>query len=188
MIFRPLGLPGAFVVEPEPVVDERGFFARTWCRREFEARGLRADLAQCSVSFSTHRGTLRGLHYQVGPHAEAKLVRCTRGAVWDVIVDLRPDSPTFTAHRAVVLDDAARRMVYVPEGVAHGFLTLADDTEVFYQISAFHHPEAARGVRWDDPAFSIAWPEPPRVISERDRRFPDFDPAAGRAALAPTPR
>ncbi|HXG03314.1 MAG TPA: dTDP-4-dehydrorhamnose 3,5-epimerase [Candidatus Binatia bacterium] len=175
MIFQPLRLKGAFVVEPEPVVDERGFFARTWCRREFEAQGLHADLAQCSVSFNARRGTLRGLHYQAEPHAEVKLVRCTRGAIWDVLVDLRPDSPTFKEHAAVVLDETNRRMVYVPEGVAHGFLTLADATEVFYQISAFHHPASARGVRWDDPAFAIPWPEPVRVISERDRTFPDFD-------------
>lgn len=175
MIFHPLRLEGAFVVEPEPVADERGFFARTWCRREFEAQGLRADLAQCSVSFNARRGTLRGLHYQAEPHAEAKLVRCTRGAIWDVLVDLRPDSPTFTEHAAVVLDETNRRMVYVPEGVAHGFLTLADATEVFYQISTSHHPASARGVRWDDPAFAIPWPEPVRVISERDRSFPDFD-------------
>jgi dTDP-4-dehydrorhamnose 3,5-epimerase len=175
VIFQPLRLKGAFVVEPEPVADERGFFARTWCRREFEAQGLNADLAQCSVSFNARRGTLRGLHYQAEPHAEAKLVRCTRGAIWDVLVDLRPDSPTFKAHAAVVLDETNRRMVYVPEGVAHGFLTLADATEVFYQISTFHHPASARGVRWDDPAFAIPWPEPVRVISERDRTFPDFD-------------
>jgi dTDP-4-dehydrorhamnose 3,5-epimerase len=168
-------LAGAFVVEPEPVEDERGFFARTWCRREWHARGLNAELAQCSVSFTTKAGTVRGMHYQAAPHAEAKLVRCTRGRIYDVIVDLRPDSPTFKRWTAMELDADDRRMLYVPEGCAHGFQTLADATEVFYQISAAYDAASQRGVRWDDPAFGIVWPDAPaRIVSARDRAFPDF--------------
>lgn len=175
MIFRETPLPGAWVLEPERIADERGFFARTWCRRDFEARGLDSTIAQCSVSFNHRRGTLRGLHFQVEPHAEVKLVRVTRGAVWDVIVDLRPGSPTFRRHFAVVLSAEAGNQLYIPKGVAHGFETLEDATEVAYQISAFYAPEAARGYRWDDPAFAIPWPEPVTVISERDRTLPLFE-------------
>jgi dTDP-4-dehydrorhamnose 3,5-epimerase len=174
--FSATPLAGAFVVEPEPVEDERGLFARTWCRREWQARGLNAELAQCSVSFTTRAGTVRGLHYQAAPHAEAKLVRCTRGRIYDVIVDLRPDSPTFKRWTAVELGADDRRMLYVPEGCAHGFQTLADATEVFYQISAAYDPASQRGVRWDDPAFAIVWPDAPaRIVSARDRAFPDFE-------------
>jgi dTDP-4-dehydrorhamnose 3,5-epimerase len=166
---------GAFVIEPEPAWDERGFFARTWCRREWRERGLTAELAQCSISYNARAGTVRGMHYQAGAHAEAKLVRCTRGRIYDVVVDLRSGSPTFTQWTAVELGADDRRMVYVPEGCAHGFQTLTDATEVFYQISAFYEPASQRGVRWDDPAFGIVWPEAPsRVISSRDRAFPDF--------------
>lgn len=175
MIFRETPLAGAWVLEPERIADERGFFARTWCRRDFEARGLDAAIAQCSVSFNRRRGTLRGLHFQVEPHAEVKLVRVTRGAVWDVIVDLRPGSPTFRQHFAVVLSAEAGNQLYIPKGVAHGFQTLEDATEVSYQISAFYAPEAARGYRWDDPAFAIPWPEPATVMSERDRNLPLFE-------------
>jgi dTDP-4-dehydrorhamnose 3,5-epimerase len=175
MIFEPMSLAGAFIVEPELRRDARGFFARTWCREEFAAQGLNAGLAQCSVSLTDRRGTVRGMHYQDAPHQEAKLVRCVRGAIHDVIVDLRPASPTFRRHCAVELRAGSYRMVYVPEGVAHGFQTLEDDTEVAYQMSAFHRPDAARGVRWDDPAFAIRWPEPVRLISDRDRSYPDFD-------------
>jgi dTDP-4-dehydrorhamnose 3,5-epimerase len=175
MIFRETPLPGAWVLEPERIADERGFFARTWCRRDFETRGLDPDIAQCSVSFNHRRGTLRGLHFQVEPHAEAKLVRVTRGAVWDVIVDLRPDSPTFRRHFAVVLSAEEGNQLCIPKGMAHGFQTLEDATEVFYQISAFYTPEAARGYRWDDPAFAIPWPEPVTVISEKDRNLPLFE-------------
>ena len=174
MLFIPTSLPGAFIVEPEPHRDERGFFARTWSQREFEALGLNPTIAECSVSFSAQRGTLRGMHYQAPPNQEAKLIRCVRGALHDVLIDLRPDSPTFKRHFSTVLREGDYRMVYAPEGVAHGFLTLADATEVFYQISEAYRPEAARGVRWDDPAFGICWPEVVRVISERDRSYPDY--------------
>ena len=177
MRFVPLEVPGAFVIEPERLEDERGFLARTWDRLEFERRGLRAHVEQCSLSFNPRRGTLRGMHYQARPYEEAKLVRCTRGAVYDVIVDLRPASPRFLRWAAVELTAENRRAVYVPEGVAHGFLTLEDDTEVCYQISAEHRPELARGVRWDDPAFGIRWPAPVRVIAERDASYPDFEAA-----------
>lgn len=174
MIFRETPLPGAWVLTPERFEDERGFFARTYCRRDFESRGLDPDIAQCSVSWNHRRGTLRGLHFQTAPHEEVKLVRVTRGAIWDVIVDLRPDSPTFRQHAAVVLSAEGGHQLYIPKGMAHGFQTLADETEVFYQISAFYAPEAARGYRWDDPAFAIPWPEPVTVMSEKDRNLPLF--------------
>jgi dTDP-4-dehydrorhamnose 3,5-epimerase len=174
VIFLPTAVPGAFVVEPERREDARGFFARTWCAREFEAHGLDPRLVQCSVSFSKRRGTLRGMHYQAPPFAEAKLVRCTMGAIHDVVIDLRPASPAYRQHMAVTLTAESRRMLYVPEGCAHGFQTLADDTEVFYQMSAVHSPDHARGVRWDDPAFAIAWPADDRIMNERDRSYPDF--------------
>lgn len=168
-------LKGAFVIEPEKLEDERGFFARTWDPREFEARGLDPQLAQCSVSFNKHKSTLRGMHYQAAPHEETKLVRCIRGAIYDVIIDLRPDSPTFKRWVAVELTADNMHMLYVPKGFAHGFQTLQDETEVFYQISEFYAPESARGVRWDDPAFGIRWPPAKeRVLSARDRDFPDF--------------
>lgn len=174
MQFIPTGLAGAYMVEPEPIVDERGFFARTWCRDEFARQGLNPDLVQCSISFNKTAGTLRGMHYQQAPHAEAKLVRCTRGAIYDVIIDLRPDSATFTRWFGAELSAENRKALYVPEGFAHGFLTLADAAEVLYQMSEVFHAESARGVRWDDPAFAIAWPGAVRVIAERDRSFPDF--------------
>lgn len=158
----------------EPHRDERGHFARTWCRQEFEAHGLKASLAQCSTSFNLKRGTLRGLHYQAEPYAEAKLVRCTRGALYDLIVDLRPDSESFKEWFSVELTESNRMMLYVPEGFAHGFQTLEDETEVFYQISESYHPEYARGVRWNDPAFGFRWPIEEGLMSERDRNFQDF--------------
>jgi dTDP-4-dehydrorhamnose 3,5-epimerase len=164
-----------FRIEPEKRQDERGFFARTWCRDEFAEHGLDSRLVQCSVSFNAKRGTLRGLHYQAAPHAEAKLVRCTRGAIYDVAVDLRPDSPTFLRHAAAVLSADNYAMLYIPEGCAHGFQTLAEASEVVYQMSEFYRPESARGVRWDDPAFAIAWPPDQRTIAERDRQYPDFN-------------
>jgi len=172
--FLETALPGVLIVEPEPIEDERGFFARTWCRRELADHGLCPDLEQCSISFNRQRGTLRGLHYQAAPHGESKLVRVTRGAVYDVALDLRPGSPSHLQWCAVTLTAENRRALYIPEGVAHGFLTLCDEAEVFYQISRTHAPEAARGVRWNDPAFAIAWPEPVTVISARDRDYPDF--------------
>jgi dTDP-4-dehydrorhamnose 3,5-epimerase len=174
MIFRSTPVQGVFAAEPETHGDERGFFARSWCRREFGEKGLNPCIAQCSISFNYRRGTLRGLHYQVAPHAEAKLVRCTRGALYDVALDLRRDSETFGRWTAAELTAENRRALYIPEGCAHGFLTLEDNTEVLYQISEFHHPEAARGVRWNDPAFGIVWPGEITVISERDRTYPDF--------------
>jgi dTDP-4-dehydrorhamnose 3,5-epimerase len=175
MIFHETKLPGAFEIHLEPIADERGFFARTWCQKEFEAQGLNPRLAQCNLSFNARKGTLRGIHYQAEPYPETKIVRCTRGAIYDVVVDLRPDSPAFKKWIAVVLTASNRHMVYVPEGCGHGFLTLEDETEIFYQMSEFYNAESARGVRWDDPAFQIAWPEKVEVISERDRTYPDFE-------------
>jgi dTDP-4-dehydrorhamnose 3,5-epimerase len=174
VIFTTLPLKGALIVEPERHEDARGFFARTWCQREFEANGLDGHLVQCSVSFNPRKGTLRGLHYQTAPAEETKLVRCTMGAIYDVIVDLRPDSPTFTEHCATVLTADNRTMVYIPAGFAHGFQTLVPNTEVFYQMSAFHDPAHAAGVRWNDPAFAIRWPADDRLMSERDASYPDF--------------
>lgn len=175
MKFQPTELLGAFVITPEPHRDERGLFARIWCAREFEENGLDPRLAQCSLSFNPIKGTLRGLHYQVEPHAEAKCVRCTRGAIYDVILDLRATSPTFKQWRSFELTADNRLALYLPEGMAHGFQTLVPDTEVMYHMSEFYHPESARGVRWDDPAFGIAWPSDQRTMSDRDRLFPDFD-------------
>ncbi len=171
MKFVEAPLKGAFVIELEPIEDERGFFARTFCRREFEEHGLNPNLAQCSISFNRKRGTLRGMHYQVPPHAECKLVRCTRGAIYDVIVDLRRGSPTFARWFGVELSAENRRAIYIPEGFAHGLQTLADASEVLYEISEFYHAESARGVRFDDPAFAIRWPLPAAMVSPRDRGF-----------------
>jgi len=174
MIFRPAAISGVFVLEPEPLDDERGCFARTWCAREAEAHGLDARVVQCNVSFNRRKGTLRGMHWQAEPHAEAKLVRVTRGAVYDVAVDLRADSPTCGRYVAETLDAERRHALYIPAGFAHGFLTLEDATEVYYQMSAFYVPDAARGFRWNDPRFAIRWPMEPAVISERDRTYADF--------------
>lgn len=174
MIFTETPLKGAFMVELERLEDERGFFARAWCQREFEAHGLNPRLVQCNVSFNKQQGTLRGMHYQAAPFEEAKLVRCTTGAIYDVIIDLRTDSATFKQYFGITLTPEGRNMLFVPEGFAHGFLTLADNSEVFYQMSEFYAPGYGRGVRWDDPAFGIAWPEPVQVISERDAAYPDF--------------
>ena len=181
MKFEATSIPGAFVIDPERIADERGFFARTWSDQELVARGLDARVVQCSISFNVRAGTLRGMHYQLPPHAETKLVRCTRGAILDVIVDLREESPAFCRHVAVELSMDNRRMLYVPEGVAHGYQTLIDASEVCYQMSAAYAPTHARGVRWNDPRFGIAWPEvPERVMNERDRTYPDFVPGAPR--------
>jgi dTDP-4-dehydrorhamnose 3,5-epimerase len=163
-----------FKVHLEPKVDERGFFARSWCQNEFENAGLDPCLAQCSISYNVRRGTLRGMHYQSAPYAESKLVRCTMGAIYDIALDLRADSPTFREWIGMTLTADNRDMIYIPKGCAHGFLTLEDKSEVFYQISEFYHPETAHGVRWDDPAFNIRWPEAVEVISDRDRTLPDF--------------
>jgi len=165
---------GAVVIEPERLADARGFFARSFCASEFEAHGMNPRVAQCDISFNPRRGTLRGMHFQRPPHAEAKLVRCTAGALYDVALDLRPDSPTFGRHFAIELSAENRTLLYLPEGFAHGFQTLADDTEVFYQLSAAYAPDHAGGVRWNDPAFGIAWPLPVTMIADRDGAFPDF--------------
>jgi dTDP-4-dehydrorhamnose 3,5-epimerase len=172
MIFKETEVKGVFIVEAEIITDARGFFARSWSPEEFAAQGLNPKIAQCSISFNTERGTLRGMHFQTAPHEEAKFVRCTRGAIYDVAVDLRPDSPT--RYRWVALDLSAenRRMVYIPEGFAHGYQTLEDMTEISYQVSESYHPESARGLRWDDPLLNIEWPLPVSSISDRDRQHP----------------
>ena len=175
MRFVPVGVPGAYLVEIEPVADARGAFARTFCAREFGERGLATTMVQTSLSLNARRGTLRGLHWQAAPHGEAKLVRCVRGRIYDVVVDVRRASHTFRQHVAVELSAEARNAIYVPEGVAHGFLTLEDDCEVHYAMSAFHAPEAARGARYDDPAFGIVWPEPVEVVADRDLAWPPFE-------------
>ncbi len=175
MILTETKLEGAFIIQPEKLEDERGFFARAWCRNEFEANNLEAELVQCNISFSKKKGTLRGMHYQISPHQEVKLVRCTKGAIYDVIIDLRPESSSYLQWVGVELNAATRQMIYVPKGFAHGFQTLQNNTEVFYQVSELYNPGSERGVRWDDPAFGIQWPNiDERVISERDRRHPNF--------------
>jgi dTDP-4-dehydrorhamnose 3,5-epimerase len=179
MIFKESKLPGTFEILLEPRADERGFFARAWCHNEFEQHGLNPNLVQCNISYNPRKGTMRGMHYQAEPHAEAKLVRCTKGGVYDVVIDLRPQSPTFMEWIGVSLSAANRNMVYIPEGCAHGFLTLEDESEVYYQMSAFYHADSAGGVRWNDPAFKIAWPGEPALISERDRTYADFATYAG---------
>ncbi|HKC64049.1 MAG TPA: dTDP-4-dehydrorhamnose 3,5-epimerase [Pyrinomonadaceae bacterium] len=174
MKFSQTTLPGAYLIEIEPHEDERGYFARTWCREEFLKYKLNATIAQCSISYNKRRGTLRGVHYQIKPYEEAKVVACTAGAIYDLIVDLRPESETFKRWFAVELSADKKNMLYVPEGVAHGFQTLEDDSEAFYQISEVYQPEYSRGIRFDDPAFGFQWPIAERIISERDRAFPDF--------------
>lgn len=177
MRFEETPLPGAYLIKPERLGDDRGFFARMWCRREFAEHGLEPNLAQCNLSFNEQAGTLRGMHFQHEPHTEVKLVRCTRGAVWDAIVDLRPDSPTYCHWYAVELTEDNRAMLYVPAGFAHGYLTLTDGSEVFYQVTEFYHRDLEGGVRWDDPAFGIEWPlEGPFLLSPKDRSWPDFSP------------
>ncbi len=175
MIFTETKLEGAYIIDIEPWKDERGFFARSWCQDEFEKLGLNPRLVQCNISFNKTRGTLRGMHFQVAPFAEAKLVRCTMGAMMDVIIDLRPGSVTFKQWVSVELSAENRRMLYIPEEFANGFQTLTDNCEIFYQMSEIFHPECARGVRWDDPAFAIEWPElSARILTENDRSFTDF--------------
>jgi dTDP-4-dehydrorhamnose 3,5-epimerase len=172
--FEATPIPGAYVVEIERIEDERGFFARTWCAEEFRRMGLNPNITQCNVSFNARRGTLRGMHFQARPHEEAKVVRCTLGSVHDVIVDIRPGSAQFRTTFTVELSAQNRRMLYIPESVAHGFQTLEDQTEVFYQMTESYHPEAAAGFRWDDAAFGIRWPLEVTVISARDRAYPAF--------------
>ncbi len=176
MKFLATGIEGAHVIELEPHVDERGYLARSWSREEFRSRGLNTDLSECSLSCNRLRGTLRGLHYQAAPHEEAKLVMCVRGLVYDVIVDLRKDSDTHLIWFATELSLEHGRLLYVPEGVAHGFLTLEDDSYIHYQIAGRYAPEAARGARWNDPLLDIEWPQEPAVISDRDRGFEDYRP------------
>jgi dTDP-4-dehydrorhamnose 3,5-epimerase len=180
MIFSETKLAGAYVLDLEPREDARGFFARTFCRREFEAHGLKPDMVQCNLSFNHRARTMRGMHFQLPPAAETKLVRCTRGAIWDVIVDLRPESPTWLQHVGVELSDANRRQLYVPELFAHGYLTLTPDAEVAYQVGEFYTPGAERGIRWDDPALGIEWPVPVDVVSDKDAGWPAFDAAGAR--------
>jgi len=176
IIFEEMMVKGAFVIEPEQFADERGIFARSFSQSEFEAHGLNPRLVECNISFSRMRHTIRGMHFQLAPHAQAKLVRCTAGAIYDVIIDLRPGSETFGKWFGAELTAENRRMLYVPEGFAHGFQTLADNTEVFYQVSDYYAPSSCSGVRWNDSAFAIVWPEPKSVtINERDRTYPDFN-------------
>jgi dTDP-4-dehydrorhamnose 3,5-epimerase len=170
-------LPGVHIIRPDRFEDERGYFARTFCMREFAAAGLNSNVAQCNVSCSHQRGTLRGMHFQLPPAAETKLVRCTRGAIFDVALDVRPGSRTFGRWVGAELSAGNAAMLYVPKGFAHGFQTLTDDAEVFYQMSEFYTPELGRGVRWNDPAFAITWPLPVSVIAPRDRDYPDVDRA-----------
>jgi dTDP-4-dehydrorhamnose 3,5-epimerase len=186
MKFTETKLKGAYVIDIEPIGDERGFFARAWCRKEFEAHSLITEVAQANLSYNRDRGTVRGMHWQVPPHAETKLVRCIRGAIYDVIVDLREASPTYLEWIGVELTAENHRILFVPEGFAHGFQTLEDHTEVYYQVSEFYTPEAERGARHDDPAFGISWPLPVSSLSAKDASWPDFDTAgAGMPIAAP---
>ena len=189
MIFIETKLKGAFMIIPEFLEDERGFFARTYCYREFEKRGLDPNLVQCNISYNKKKGTLRGMHYQAAPHEEAKLVRCIRGSMFDAVIDLRPNSTTYCQWLGIELKASTSqitaqhlqhtdhyKMLYIPKGFAHGFQTLEDDTEVFYQMSEFYHAEYVRGIRWDDPGFGILWPYYNPIVSTRDQRFPEFKP------------
>ena len=177
MKFTNTKLDGAYIVEMEPISDHRGFFARAWCSQEFEAQGLIAQFVQANLTYSPKRGTVRGLHYQIAPHQEVKLVRCTRGATYDVIVDLRPDSPTYRQWLAVELTADNHRMIYIPAGFAHGYQILMKDTEVFYQVGQYYAPKYERGARWNDPAFGVEWPiTSPLILSDKDKNWPDFQP------------
>lgn len=176
MIFKETRLKGAYVIELEQVPDERGFFARSFCQKEFEEHGLNSRIVQCNISYNKKKGTLRGMHYQVAPYEEAKVVSCISGAIYDVIIDLRPESETYRHWFAVELSGNNFKMLYIPEGFAHGFQTLKDNTIVFYQMSEFYHPECARGVRWNDSAFRITWPEvnSRHIISDKDQSYLDY--------------
>jgi dTDP-4-dehydrorhamnose 3,5-epimerase len=171
MVFTETKLKGAFIIDLEPIQDERGFFARTWCKKEFEAHGLNPNLVQCNTSFNRKKGTLRGMHYQTAPYEEAKLIRCTMGAIYDVIIDIRKESKAYMQWFACELTAENRKMLYVPEGFAHGFQTLEDNTEVFYQMSESYYPEYSRGLRWDDPAIAIKWPCQDIIISQHDNNL-----------------
>jgi dTDP-4-dehydrorhamnose 3,5-epimerase len=172
LIFTETRLKGAFVIDLEKKADDRGYFARTFCENEFAEHGLKTRFVQCNTSFNRRKGTLRGMHFQAAPHEEAKLVRCTRGSLFDAIIDLRPGSPTYRAHVAETLSADNGKMLYIPEGFAHGFQTLEDGTEIFYQMTEFYHAGSARGVRWNDPAFGIKWPDGERIMIQRDREYP----------------
>ena len=176
MNFLETKLKGSYLIELEKNTDERGFFARSYCRKEFEKYGLNSKVVQCNISFNKKKQTLRGMHYQTKPYEEAKLIRCTHGAIYDVIIDLRPDSSTYLKHYGVQLNEDNRLMLFVPEGFAHGFITLQDRTEIFYQMSEFYAPESAMGLRYNDPLFGIKWPEDAKIISNRDKNYPDFKP------------
>lgn len=175
MVLRQTKLLGAFIIEAEKFDDERGFFARSWSQNEFAKRGLESSLVECNISFNKKKGTLRGMHYQASPHGQVKIVRCTMGSVYDVIIDLRTGSPTFKQWLGVELTATNRLMLYAPKEFAHGFQTLEDNTEVFYQMFEAHHPESARSVRWNDPAFGIKWPLPVEVIAARDAAYENFN-------------
>jgi len=175
MQFKETTLTGAYIIEVEPKGDERGFLARTFCKKEFASRGLETEVAQANLSFNAKKGTLRGMHFQVPPFGEAKLVQCLQGSVYDVIIDLRPDSETHRHWLAVEMSADDKKMLYIPEGFAHGFQALEDECVLYYLMFEFFAPEYARGVRWDDPAFGIKWPLPDPVISEKDRQWPDYE-------------
>ncbi len=174
MLFKKTALNDAYIVDIQEISDERGFFARAWCQREFKKHGLTSNIAQANISFNRYKGTLRGLHYQLAPYEEAKLVRCTRGSIFDVMVDLRPASTTYGKWVGAELNAENHRMLLVPEGFAHGFQTLQDDTEVFYQVSEFYTPNAERGTRYDDPTFGITWPLEVSIISDKDASWPRY--------------
>jgi len=174
MIFKETKLKGAYVIDLERIEDERGFFARSWCQKEFEKHGLNPLIVHCNISYNIKKGTLRGMHYQAAPYAEAKIVSCISGAIYDVIIDLRRDSPTYCQWFAVELSSDNYRMLYIPVGLAHGFQTLKEYTAVYYQMSEFYNPDSSRGVRWDDPSFGVEWPIKKAIISLKDRQFPDF--------------
>ena len=178
-------IAGAWLIELQPISDDRGSFARVWCEETLAARGLNGRFRQCNAAVSRKRGTLRGLHYQAAPHEEVKLMRCVRGAIFDVIADIRPESPTYLKWFGVELTAGNDRMLYVPEGCAHGYQTLVDDTEVVYPVTAVYNPSAERGIRWNDPAFGIEWPEAAdRQLSPKDQRWPDFQPIAAEKVWA----
>ena len=174
MIFQETKLLGAYIIEPERIADHRGFFGRIWCKKELKQKGLETELAQSNVGFSYRKGTLRGLHFQKPPHAEVKIVRCTRGSMFDVIVDLRPESLTHKHWFGVELSEENRKMIYVPEGFAQGYITLVDNTEMYYHTSEFYDPSSAFGARYDDPEFGIVWPIEIAVISKQDKEWPDY--------------
>jgi dTDP-4-dehydrorhamnose 3,5-epimerase len=174
MLFTETTIVGVWIIDLDPRDDERGWFARSFCQDEYRAHGLNPHIAQCNISVNRKKGTLRGMHYQATPYAEAKTVRCTRGAIYDVALDLRPESPTFLRWFGLELTGENYRMLYIPEGLAHGFQSVTDDSEVLYEMSEFYHPEASCGLRWDDPAFGITWPLPDPVLSDRDRTYPDW--------------